>query len=128
MSVKIYVKKNIKSIDAISEKVALHLKRGNSVQIQYTEQEREIIMRFHKRIIDSKLYDELFEFEFPSSGCIKYTNSKLEISTEVFMEPTGYRHVILEYDSFASKWKRIKELFEIIKNDIKGIIPKKEKW
>lgn len=135
MSNRIYVRKNMNSISKISYQVAMYLKSGRSVQIQYSQKEREIAMRFHKKVTDSALYDDredLSKIEFPVAGFVKYSSSTVEINTDKFDDPNGQRHLILVYDNIKNRLIDFKVHYSNIKkllpNIINNIFPKREKW
>lgn len=102
---KIYVRKNISSLDKIGNTIAHFLKKGLPVQIQYGEKERDIVVRFHKRM--EPLYHDDLEnhnkVEYPKSGFVVYDINKATTSETKIEKVEGYRGnikgiIVLVYD------------------------------
>ena len=120
---KLYVKKNIKSLDKMAMAVARYLKCGESVQILYGKDERDIVVRFQQRV--NRIYDEEQVVEYPEEGSVIYYRHRIATNTE---QQEIKRTYILEYDSWGSRFRRVKETVSAIWNDIMSYFDNKERW
>jgi hypothetical protein len=83
----LYVRKNLSSLDKLGGAVAVFLKRGLAVQLQYGVKERDIVVRFHKRL--ERLYNDDLEAHgavvYPVQGFVVLDRNKV-ITSETKME------------------------------------------
>ena len=114
---KIYVGKNLRSLDRIGSAVAHFLKIGESVQIAYGGKERDIIIRFEKRL--TKIYNEgVFGAQhYPESGFVIYTPTEFFVSD--IKDETIKRTFSLEYSNLWL-WivRHVKDMIGITKTYI----------
>jgi heat shock protein HspQ len=122
----IYVQKNISSLSKIGQTVAHFLKSGKPVQVGYTtKHEREIIMRFQKRL--DALYHEEVEYTYPPTGYVTYLSDKMVVSET--KDESIKATFMLSYDPI-----HIKSIYTFVSDmisDITGMIPQKkekERW
>lgn len=100
----IYVRKNVKSLNVIGGAIARHLRCGISVQIQYTERERDIIVRFERRL--EGLYGgDFIPQDYPPSGWVYISPVAHQVS-DTKRDEVKYNFVLV-YDDLKSKIDRV---------------------
>ena len=117
----IYVQKNVKSLHKLGMAIAKELKCGNSVLVKYGLKERDIIVRFEKKL--QKLYDDVKDCSYPDNGYVLYTPKGFI----VFPSKPDFNGKQIEL-IYSSEWYRyLKYIVNIVKDLFKSY-NNREKW